>query len=212
MKVYMGPYTNRWTTQRFENWYIRIKYGNKQVPYFNGVDLVGIEDVGDLEDGDWLDRSVQKISDIWQDLLNLTVNQIIDEMDRRVKVRIDPYDTWSMDHSLALIILPMLKQLRKSAHSSGRVDDVDVPEELRSTSVPAVEDYDIDDNYHKRWQWALGEMIWAFTQILDDENDSQFFDHSVTPYVYDKDGHRVHMDRIQRGTTLFGKYYQGLWD
>ena len=168
MKVYMGPYTNRWTTQRFENWYIRIKYGNKQVPYFNGVDLVGIEDVGDLEDGDWLDRSVQKISDIWQDLLNLTVNQIIDEMDRRVKVRIDPYDTWSMDHSLALIILPMLKQLRKSAHSSGRVDDDDVPEELRSTMVPAVEDYDIDDNYHKRWQWALGEMIWAFTQILDD--------------------------------------------
>jgi hypothetical protein len=212
MKVYMGPYRNRWTTQRFENWYIRIKYGNKQVPYFNGVDLIGIEDVGDLEDGDWLDRSVQKISDVWQDVLNLTVNQIIDGMDRRVKVRIDHYDTWSMDHSLALIILPMLKQLRKSAHSSGRVEDVDVPEELRSTMVPAVEDYDIDDNYHKRWEWVLGEMIWAFTQILDDNNDDLFFDRITIPTKYDKHGHRVHMDRIQRGTTLFGKYYQGLWD
>lgn len=212
MKVYMGPFRNRWTTQRFENWYISIKYGNKQVPYFNGVDLVGIEDVGDLEDGDWLDRSVQKISDICQDVLNLTVNQIIDGMDRRVKVRIDHYDTWSMDHSLALIILPMLKQLRKSAHSSGRVEDVDVPEELRSTSVPAVKDYDIDDNYHKRWEWVLGEMIWAFTQILDDNNDDLFFDRITIPTKYDKHGHRVHMDRIQRGTTLFGKYYQGLWD
>lgn len=212
MKVYMGPYRNRWTTQRFENWYIRIKYGNKQVPYFNGVDLIGIEDVGDLEDGDWLDRSVQKISDVWQDVLNLTVNQIIDGMDRRVTVRIDQYDTWSMDDTLALIILPMLKQLRKSTHSSCQVDDADVPEELRSTAVPAVVDYDIDDNYHKRWEWVLNEMIWSFEQIVDEDHDDLFFDRTTIPTEYNKDGHRVHMDRIQRGTTLFGKYYQGLWD
>jgi hypothetical protein len=139
MKVYMGPYRNRWTTQRFENWYIRIKYGNKQVPYFNGVDLIGIEDVGDLENGDWLDRSVQKISDVWQDVLNLTVNQIIDGMDRRVKVRIDSYDTWSMDHTLAHIILPMLKQLQASKHGAPNVNDRDVPAELRSTAAPPKE-------------------------------------------------------------------------
>jgi hypothetical protein len=212
MKINIGPYRNRWTTLRFEEWYIRIKYGNKQVPYWNGVDLVGIQDVGDLEDGDWLDRSVQKISDIWQDLLNLTVNKIIDGMDRKVKVRIDPYDTWSMDNTLALIILPMLKQLRKSTHSSCQVDDADVPEELRSTAVPVVVDHNIDDNYHKRWEWVLGEMIWAFEQIVDEDHESQFFDHSVKPYVHDREGHVKHSERIQRGTILFGKYYQGLWD
>ena len=212
MKINIGPYRNRWTTQRFENWYIRIKYGNKQVPYFNGVDLVGIEDVGDLEDGDWLDRSVQKISDIWQDVLNLTVNQIIDGMDRMVKVRIDPYDTWSMDHTLGLIIVPMLKQLKATKHGSPFVADEDVPEELRSTMAPPVEDYDTDDNHHKRWEWVMDEMIWAFEQTIDETNDDHFFDRSTDPYVYDKDGHHAHMFRIDNGIQLFGKYYQGLWD
>jgi len=131
---------------------------------------------------------------------------------RKVKIRIDPYDTWSMDHTLTLIILPMLKQLQQSAQSSCLVDDSDVPEELRSTAVPAVVDYDIDDNYHERWEWVLGEMIWAFEQIVDDSSEDQFFDHSAKPYVYDREGHVKHSERIQRGTILFGKYYQGLWD
>jgi hypothetical protein len=131
---------------------------------------------------------------------------------RKVEIRIDPHDTWSMDHTLALIILPMLKQLQQSAQSSCLVDDFDVPEELRSTAVPAAVDYDIDDNYHKRWEWVLGEMIWAFEQIVDDTSNEQFYDNSVTPYVFDREGHAKHEDRIQRGTMLFGKYYQGLWD
>ena len=31
-----------------------------------------------------------------------------------IKVKIDKWDTWSMDHSLAHIILPMLKQLKET--------------------------------------------------------------------------------------------------
>jgi hypothetical protein len=73
-------------------------------------------------------------------------------------------------------------------------------------------DHNIDDNYHKRWEWALGEMIWAFEQIVDEDHESQFFDHSVKPYGHDREGHVKHSERIQRGTILFGKYYQGLWD
>jgi len=33
-----------------------------------------------------------------------------------VKVKIDTYDTFSMDHTLACIILPMLKQLKETTH------------------------------------------------------------------------------------------------
>ena len=132
---------------------------------------------------------------------------------RKVKIRIDPYDTWSMDHTLGLIIVPMLKQLKETKHGSPFVDDADVPEELSSTSAPAKEnEWDLDDNHHKRWEWVMDEMIWAFEQIVDDDHESQFFDHSVKPYLYDKDGHVKHSERIQRGTILFGKYYQGLWD
>jgi hypothetical protein len=38
-------------------------------------------------------------------------------------VHIDRYDTWSMDHTLADIILPMLKQLKETKHGSPNVDD-----------------------------------------------------------------------------------------
>src|ERR1035438_9649523 len=32
---------------------------------------------------------------------------------RKISVRIDKWDTWALDHSLALIIVPCLKQLKK---------------------------------------------------------------------------------------------------
>jgi len=132
---------------------------------------------------------------------------------RKVKIRIDPYDTWSMDHTLGLIIVPMLKQLKATKHGSPFVADADVPEELRSTSAPEKEnEWDTDDNHHKRWDWVMDEMIWAFEQTIDETNDDHFFDRSVAPHVYDKDGHHAHMFRIDNGIQLFGKYYQGLWD
>lgn len=36
--------------------------------------------------------------------------------DRVVNIHIDKWDTWNMDHTLALIIVPMLKQLRDTNH------------------------------------------------------------------------------------------------
>lgn len=130
---------------------------------------------------------------------------------RKINIRIDKYDTWGMDHTLALIILPMLEQMKATKHGSPSVEDVDVPEELRSTSAKE-NDWDIDDNWHKRWEWVLDEMIWAFTQIVDEDSDNKFFDHSKNPIGYDVEGHRAYMARIQNGTRLFGTYYQGLWD
>ena len=132
---------------------------------------------------------------------------------RKVKVRIDPYDTWSMDHTLGLIIVPMLKQLKETKHGSPFVADEDVPEELRSTSAPEKEnEWDTDANHHKRWDWVMDEMIWAFEQTIDETSDDHFFDRSVEPYAYDKDGHHAHILRVDNGIQLFGKYYQGLWD
>jgi len=128
---------------------------------------------------------------------------------RKTKIRIDPYDTWSMDHTLGLIIVPMLKQLKETKHGSPFVADEDVPEELRSTSAPAKEnEWDIDDNHHKRWEWVMDEMIWAFEQNFDDTFPDRFW----TDYVYDRDGYKKHEERIDNGILLFGKYYRGLWD
>jgi hypothetical protein len=156
---------------------------------------------------------------------------------RKVKIRIDKYDTWSMDHTLALIILPMLKQLHETKHGAPCVDDEDVPEGLglRSTEAPPKEnDYDIDDNHFKRWDWVLEEMIQAFecknnedwsekywtgtSKIEWQDSDTEYDGKKCKRMVElgdrkcDWDAYRAHEERNKNGFRLFGKYYQALWD
>lgn len=140
-------------------------------------------------------------------------------------VKIDYWDTWSMDYSLSPIILPMLKQLQKTKHGSPNVDDEDVPVHLRSTSAqPKENDWDTDEFWHERWTYVMDEMIWVFTQLCDQDNESQFYDHSevdkkekdfmkqVAKIKCDYDALKAHNERIQNGLKLFGKYYRALWD
>lgn len=140
-------------------------------------------------------------------------------------VKIDYWDTWSMDYTLSPIILPMLIQLQKTKHGSPGVDDEDVPEELRSTSAPPKEnDWDTDEHWHKRWEWVMNEMIWSFTQLTKDDHEQQFYDNSevdeneksimkqVEKIKCDYDGLKAHNERLNNGLRLFGKYYRGLWD
>ena len=95
---------------------------------------------------------------------------------RKIKIRIDPYDTWSVDHTLALIIVPMLKQLKEKQHGAPNVDDEDVSENLRSTSAkPKENDWDTDEFHFARWDFALDEMIFAFESVADDSWEDQFY-------------------------------------
>lgn len=152
--------------------------------------------------------------------------------ERKVKIHIDKWDTWSMDHTLSLIILPMLKQLKASKHGAPHVDDEDVPDELKSTTAPAKEnDWDTDDNHFKRWDYVLDEMIWAFENIASGDWEQQFHTGVHDSYFeklengnylmvkgekdtshFDLEGCKVYDARISNGTRLFGKYYRGLWD
>jgi hypothetical protein len=143
-----------------------------------------------------------------------------------------------MDHTLADIILPMLKQLKETKHGAPFVDDEDVPEELKSTSAPPKEnEYDTDENHFKRWDWVLDEMIFAFECKVDDSWQEKFcsgehdiksvpceWDENGKPKMYkmekgpndtykcDYDGIALIQKRITNGYRLFGKYYEGLWD
>jgi hypothetical protein len=223
MKVYLGPFISHWTTRYVEEWYLEKMHG---------------KDYWDVDDKDYtkLDKAVIWLLDKWQDVLNATVNNFFRWRGRKEKVRIDGYDIWSADHTLALIIHPILVKLKEALHGSPNTDDEDVPEELRSTAAPTKEnDYDTDDNHHKRWEWIIDEMIWAFAQILDDNADNQF--HTGTydvqwkevtlesgkkvhemvrgpndTHQFDKEGYDKWNDRINNGLRLFGKYYRGLWD
>ena len=151
--------------------------------------------------------------------------------ERVVKIQIDPWDTWNADHTLSMIILPVLKQLKETKHGAPFVDDEDVPDELKSTAAPVKEnEYDTDDNHFKRWDYALSEMIWAFEKLVDDDWESEFYsgEHETftvkredglhewitgenDTFKIDQEGIKKVNDRIQNGLRLFGKYYRGLW-
>jgi hypothetical protein len=102
---------------------------------------------------------------------------------RKVNVRIDKEDTWSLDHTLAYIIHPALIQLKATKHGSPMTDDEDVPDHLKATA-PAVDEENKDSgtyegsaaetNIFVRWDWIMDEMIWAFAQILDDNAEDKF--------------------------------------
>ena len=185
-------------------------------------------------------------TEAWSDRLapiSRAIAWVLDRVHPEINyVKIDYWDTWSMDHTLSPIILPMLKQLKATAHGSPFVDDEDVPEELKSTSAPAKEnEWDTDDNHFKRWDWALGEMIFAFEHKVDDswqdafrsgehdilwvpvdaagnevpKGEHKYYQMGKGPkatYQCDYEGMKKVETRIQNGFRLFGKYYQALWD
>jgi hypothetical protein len=184
--------------------------------------------------GTWLAEKSDG-SDTW---LTKACQWIESKKHRQVYVRIDKWDTWSMDSTLALIVLPMLQQLQATKHGSPNTDDADVPEELKSTSAPAKQfEYDTDANHFKRWDWILGEMIFSFQCKLDDSWQEKYrsgtIDMKFDPCEWDETGKptkyemvsgpndtykcdyeamAVEQARITNGFRLFGKYYENLWD
>ncbi len=185
-------------------------------------------------------------TDVWSDRMmpiSKAIQWVWDKFDRKINyVKIDNWDTWSMDHTLSYIVLPMLKQLKATTHGAPYVDDEDVPDELKSTSAPPKEnEYDIDANHFKRWDYVLDEMIFAFEHKVDDSWEEAFrsgehdmvwvpvdregnevpkgehthyrMDHGPNDtYKCDYDGIQAVRDRMKNGFRLFGKYYEGLWD
>jgi hypothetical protein len=174
------------------------------------------------ENKDWEDRAWERVEDAFQWIYNHTINLYLDKFEQKIKVRIDRYDTWSMDHTLAHIVVPMLKQLKETKHGSPYVDDVDVPEHLRNNSPKDKEFWtgDIDDNHHARWEWILEEMIWAFEQKTRDDWEGDYYKYEDDPKATfgiklvweDREGRKAHQDRMSNGFRLFGRYYEALWD
>jgi hypothetical protein len=161
--------------------------------------------------------------------------KFLDVVDPKIDyIKIDYWDTWSMDSTLSPIILPMLKQLKATKHGSPYVEDADVPAKLRSKPLPVPESNlnkspDVhkiskDPKFHKRWEWVLDEMIWTFEQLTSDDHEAQFFDHTeannpnddldkqVRKIKVDRKGLEKHNKRIETGLILFGKYFRALWD
>lgn len=143
------------------------------------------------------------LSNTW---LNDVCQWVHNRKHRTVRVHVDDYDVWGADSTLAYIIHPVLIRLKEQKHGSPDVDDEDVPEHLRSTAAPPTENnWDTDENHHKRWEWVLDEMIWAFGQVNTDWED-QFhtgeIKHKFVPI--DGDGNEVPEDTKE----FFAEFYR----
>jgi len=211
MKVRIGTYPDRLTCNIHTD-YMRKKHG------FNWPEQTKFENF------------LEKLEDFVQTLYT-PINYFLDKRTQKIRVKIDRWDTWSMDHTLAPIILPMLKQLKETKHGAPWVDAEDVPEELRPPEG-WYEKYstqgETDEKWFERWDWVMDEMIWAFEQKMKDDWTSEYYEYeSVEPkedsddfserlglkLVWeDLEGRKAHQARMSNGFRLFGKYFESLWD
>jgi hypothetical protein len=97
---------------------------------------------------------------------------------RTVKVVIHDYDTWSLDYSLALIILPALIQLRqaKSGAPGEFIRDIsgDPNSNQRSFDFHAETYNETVDEAIEKWKSTLDKMIWSFHQLIRDDYSKQY--------------------------------------
>ena len=96
---------------------------------------------------------------------------------RKIDVQIDPYDTWGLDHTLALIIYPALLQLKATKQG--------VPSEFAEVGGEHHGTQDSFDFYQEsyddawkagleKWDETLDKMIWSFEQLLKGDYDDQY--------------------------------------
>jgi hypothetical protein len=220
MKATIGPYRDRISGPlKLQDWYFAKRFGKFNMDYSE-------------KDYTWYDRVVEKVTDAMMVVLNKTINKYLDKNERKIKIHIDDYDVWGADHTIALVVHPILLKLKSKKHGSPSVAIEDVPEHLHPTE-PLENAWDIDDKHHERWAWVLDEMIWAFEQCTkDDRGDEQFWSGEVDwdfkkeedselyslnygpnhTFKVDEVARKAHYDRIDNGLRLFAKYYFSLWD
>jgi hypothetical protein len=239
MKVKIGSYTN---------WFGPYQLAEKLMFWVpKEKDEYGFEHTADRvhKFGEWLahgkvlpDPEVGDTYTMWEDRpvtwLYKFLRWIDSKKRRTIKVHIDRWDTWSMDHTLALIVLPMLKQLKETKHGAPYVDLKDVPKELqpKKQTKKQRDNGETDSTHFERWDWVLDEMIFAFETKVDDGRWEEQFETGESDLQWKKledgnsqmvhgpnhtaetdwEGRKAYQERISNGFRLFGKYYESLWD
>ena len=202
MKVKISNYPNRAICNLYTN-YMNKKYGYVDWPEYKQKGLrVKAQPFAEA----WREQA----EDLMQTIYNCTINLFLDRKVQKIKIHIDRWDTWSMDHTLAHIILPMLKQLKATTHGAPWVAVADVPKELRPTKKQLMDyqkDGTTDPKFFERWNWVLDEMIYAFDCKANKDDVYMRFDIKTQREAMDAE-----QERISNGFRLFGRYYENLWD
>ena len=183
MKVYIGPYKTWW--------------GPYQIADL--LQYVGVSDERCDRIGRWL-------ADTWLDDLCQWFHKKFGE--RKETIRIDNYDVWNLDYTLALIIYPSLIKLKEAKAGTPYTDVEDAPQFPNDETDTSYTSGHNDE----RWQYILDEMIYAFSLAVDDDWDTQIYidaGHTWTPEAKAKRDEIC--KRAENGRRLFAKYYYSLW-
>jgi hypothetical protein len=217
MKVNMGPFTGD----------IIPVYGWEKRYHFMRCDQID-NYLFDEDDYTWYDKLIFGFFDKLNKLVS-PLNRWSNNRKRKIKIHIDYYDVWAADHTLAMIIHPVLVKLKEQKHGIPHVDIEDLPTACLK-----------DASAEEQWEWVIDEMIWTFSQhALQDDTDafhhnvdqleiipaatddtkklySVTFNHQRDPnkpaYWRDTEGLKKHHERKANGRRLFAKYYENLWD
>ena len=129
---------------------------------------------------------------------------------RKIKIRIDPYDVWNADETIALIVHPLLVALSHDKTGVPFVYFEDLSKELLEYKESPLYALDNKENGNavsdkgahnqKFWDYVLGEMIFAFQSHLEDPNFDMTHPDSMSYY-----------ERQRNGFRLFAKYFGDLW-
>lgn len=97
--------------------------------------------------------------------------------ERKISIKIDNFDTWSLDHTLALILLPALLQLKEKKHGIPGEFVNDIADEYHNQRTFDFLQDDKDEVFNKgaqKWDDILDKIIWSFQQLAIDDYETKY--------------------------------------
>lgn len=130
------------------------------------------------------------------------------EQKRHISVQIEDFDVYSMDTTLAHIIVPMLKKLKgvkvgipgDIIHEFHQFNDQKHLE--LGLSQKELDDLEFE-RAEQKWNEIMDKMIWSFEQAMNDYEDLYCGASCGDFESYEK--------KLAEGFNLFGRYYRSLW-
>jgi hypothetical protein len=147
-------------------------------------------------------------------------------------IKIDYWDLWGFDCSIAQVIYPALIKIKEKKHGTPMSFFDHVPDERLHQTTD--EDNKIAE---QKWEDTLDQMIWSFGELVNDNFNEPNYLLKLEWKFKPVEGHpglseldtpkhtedeeklieqwrvdtKTYHDRMQKGFELFGKHFQSLW-
>ena len=141
----------------------------------------------------WLDKTDPLVLSLGKRLKNNLFLEAIckwvyQKRTRKIEIKFENYDFYNLSHTLALIILPALQEMKE--YCFFYVSDTDVPQLI----LQECSHLNDETRSNFKCQWLMNEFIWTFEKIIED---------TISP--------KEEAEKIAKNLILFGKYYRHLW-